>query len=229
MEGSRFLSLAEALDAAGRPPVRVDGYEGRSPSPPLLAQESGAVDDQRAGKRKRKDVCYRFGQTGKCKFGGECQFAHEAAGCIVQPDKYVKYSISWDEDEEEEAANMRRGLADTLSRARKGLGKMSEEPAHVPGTPITFVSRAQRQRHDRAQQPVAKEGEEPNRLSQRISLPGLWDREEQENEEDTTVNEVPAGSRANAGATGAIFINRRKTGRQQQRHRKPAADDNDST
>lgn len=148
----RLRDLAQRIDAAGaaRNPM-VHGFVNPSPSPP---PEDSATDINRNhSKRKRgestlsgDDVCYRFAQTGQCRFAASCRFRHEAAGCVVRPERYIKYDISWDLDEEEdEEQNMRRGLAEMLARGHRLQNPVEPEPAHVLGTPIVFVPRSRRQ------------------------------------------------------------------------------------
>jgi hypothetical protein len=44
--------------------------------------------------------CFNFAQTGKCRFGDKCAFQHVVSDFVANPDKYTKYDVSWDEEED---------------------------------------------------------------------------------------------------------------------------------
>ena len=67
--------------------------------------------------------CFEFAQTGKCRRGAACRFAHALPECMVNPEKYTRYEISWDE-EEDRGANKAAALATLALLRDKG---MSEE------------------------------------------------------------------------------------------------------
>ena len=56
-------------------------------------------------------LCFSFSQTGQCRFGEGCAFRHVVSGFVANPDKYTKYDISWDEEEEPGAPCPARGRA----------------------------------------------------------------------------------------------------------------------
>ncbi len=49
---------------------------------------------------KGERLCFSFSQTGKCRFGAGCAFRHTVSDFVANPDKYTKYDISWDDDED---------------------------------------------------------------------------------------------------------------------------------
>ena len=49
---------------------------------------------------KNERPCFSFSQTGKCRFGAGCAFRHTVSDFVANPDKYTKYDISWDDEED---------------------------------------------------------------------------------------------------------------------------------
>ncbi len=103
--------------------------------------------EQRREPLQRSQVCHMFAQTGACKFGAECRFAHAQPSFMANPGKFKRYDISQD-DVLEPGANKRAAMeAIELARAARaaassdGLAKPEEPKQHVLGQKIVFAKR----------------------------------------------------------------------------------------
>lgn len=93
----------------------------------------------KADKVTQSNVCHRFAQTGRCRFGAECRFVHDTGG--FDPSKYTKYDISLDDETLGPGANKSAAMeAIQLARAARAAKEgVKDEPKHVIGQRIIFT------------------------------------------------------------------------------------------
>lgn len=101
-------------------------------------------------------MCFRYAQTGWCRFGDGCRFQHVQAGVVANPERYTKYTLSWDEGSgSSDGATNSQALMETLRLARAaklarsgdgGDGGDAAAAPHTIGDSITFVPRSKRGR-----------------------------------------------------------------------------------
>jgi len=54
---------------------------------------------QSSGREETRKPCFSFAQSGECRFGAACRFKHELPECVLNPQKYQRYELDWDENE----------------------------------------------------------------------------------------------------------------------------------
>ena len=122
-----ILKKTSAGTAASQPPAKpaalLPAGSACAEEPRVPARGGRVADGGRNGGRDGGKPCFEFAQTAKCRRGAACRFAHALPECMVNPEKYTRYEISWDE-EEERGANRSAALATLALLREKG---MSEE------------------------------------------------------------------------------------------------------
>ena len=102
--------------------------------------------------------CFEFAQTGKCRRGTACRFAHALPECMVNPEKYTRYEISWDE-EEDRGANKAAALATLALLRDKGMSE-EEVKQDQEASRKAAAEREERQRLKREKLKSERAGEE---------------------------------------------------------------------
>ena len=112
-----------ASQPLAKPAALLPAGSARAEEPRVPARGGRGADGGRNGGGDGGKPCFEFAQTAKCRRGAACRFAHALPECMVNPEKYTRYEISWDE-EEERGANRSAALATLALLREKG---MSEE------------------------------------------------------------------------------------------------------
>lgn len=139
----RLAGCRHTHESEDRKAPRTDGLSrSQSDRRALAAQDPHASDPSGSS---QSNLCHRFSQSGKCKFGDQCRFVHAEAPHLLNPDRFTKYDISQaDEDQLSPQSNKTAAfeairLAREARLAREGAPVPKDEPKHVIGQKIIFT------------------------------------------------------------------------------------------
>jgi hypothetical protein len=176
-----------ASQPLAKPAALLPAGSARAEEPRVPARGGRGADGGRNGGGGGGKPCFEFAQTGNCRRGAACRFAHALPECMLNPGKYTRYDISWDE-EEERGANRAAAMATLALLHEKG---MSEEEV---------------QQDQEASLKAAAEREERQRLK-RDKLKAEREREGDEGDQ----NMVSAGGGGECGKGGGKQKKKAKT------------------